>query len=130
MTSPLSSAPSRLPPSIELSTGAAISCHPSAVTNWRQSLTDRFWAWDRLLGGQRRPTRIQKWVARHPIGTGFCAAAPFTLFFLLLSREEEPNDPLFAVTFGLITGLIFGLTALSERLRQRRLKRLGIWNGS
>ncbi|WP_369141817.1 hypothetical protein [Streptomyces sp. R44] len=100
------------------------------MANWRRSLTDGFWAWDRALGGQRPPTRIQKWAARHPVGTGLCAAVPSTLFLLLLSREEEPDDPLFAVMSGLLMGLIFGLTAISERLRQRRLKRLGMWNGS
>lgn len=100
------------------------------MANWRQSLRDGFWAWDRALGGQRRPTRIQKWVARHPIGTGLCMAVPFTLFLLMLSPEEDPNDPLFAVVFGLLMGLVFGLTAFSERLRQRRLKRLGTWDGS
>ncbi|SPF06395.1 hypothetical protein SMA5143A_7223 [Streptomyces sp. MA5143a] len=69
-------------------------------------------------------------MARHPIGTGLCFAVPFTLFLLSLSREEEPADPLFAVMFGLLMGLVFALTAASERLRQRRLKRLGIWDGS
>ncbi|MGW3233194.1 hypothetical protein [Kitasatospora sp. NPDC001095] len=100
------------------------------MANWRRSLADGFWAWDRALGGQRHPTWIQKWVARHPIGTGLCAAVPFTLLGLSLSREEEPDDPLIAVICGLLMGLVFGLTAVSERLRQRRLKRLGIWDGS
>ncbi|GEK01020.1 hypothetical protein NHG22_33730 [Streptomyces sp. ATE26] len=100
------------------------------MANWRRSLADGFWALDRALGGQRRPTRIQKWLARPPIGTGICVAVPFTLLVLSLSRAEEPDDPLFAVVSGLLMGLVFGLTALSERLRQRRLKRLGIWDGS
>lgn len=100
------------------------------MANWRRLLGDAFWTLDRALGGQRRPTRIQKWVARHPIGTGLCVAVPFTLFFLMLSREEEPDDPMFAVVFGLALGLVFALTAVSERLRQRRLKRLGVWDGS
>ncbi|MFF2405512.1 hypothetical protein [Streptomyces sp. NPDC058092] len=100
------------------------------MANWRRSVGDVFWALDRALGGQRRPNRIQKWVARHPIGTGLCAAVPFTLFLLLVSPGEEPDDPLFAVFFGLVTGLVLGLTAASERLRQRRLKRLGMWDGS
>ncbi|MFJ5720950.1 hypothetical protein [Streptomyces sp. NPDC093149] len=100
------------------------------MANRRRSMGDVFWAWDQALSGQRRPTRIQKWVARHPIGAGFCAAVPFALFGLLLWREEEPEDPLFAVVFGLLMGLVFGLTAFSERLRQGRLKRLGIGDGS
>lgn len=100
------------------------------MTNLRRSLADGFWAFDRALGGLRRPTRIQKWVARHPIGTGLCAAVPLTLLLLSLSREEEPDDPVFAVVLGLLMGLVFGLTAISERFRQRRLKRLGIWDGN
>ncbi|MFE7709083.1 hypothetical protein ACFU6I_25505 [Streptomyces sp. NPDC057486] len=57
-------------------------------------------------------------------------AVPFTLFFLMLSREEEPDDTVFAVVFGLALGLVFALTAFSERFRQRRIKRLGVWDGS
>ncbi|WP_405816902.1 hypothetical protein OG241_19990 [Streptomyces sp. NBC_01390] len=49
---------------------------------------------------------------------------------MALSREEEPDDPVFAVFGGLAMGLVFALTAVVERLRQRRLKRLGIWDGS
>ncbi|MFC9913965.1 hypothetical protein [Streptomyces sp. NPDC127197] len=69
-------------------------------------------------------------MARHPIGTGLSVAVAVTLFCLLLSREEEPDDPVFAVLFGLVMGLVFGLTAVSERLRQRRLRHLGTWDGS
>ncbi|WP_232838460.1 hypothetical protein [Streptomyces geranii] len=109
--------------------------YPSAVANWWRTVGDAFWAVDRALGGQQRPTRFQKWVARHPVKAGLYVAAPvslsFTLFFLLLSSaEEETENLLVGVLFGLILGLIFGLTAASERLRQRRLKRLGIWDGS
>ncbi|MGW1293151.1 hypothetical protein [Streptomyces sp. NPDC002533] len=100
------------------------------MANWKRSFVGAFWTWDRALGGQRRPTRIQKWAARHPIRVGLCAAVPFMLFCLTLSQEKEPDDLLFAVSAGLSMGVIFGLTAVAERLRQRRLKRLGIWNGS
>jgi hypothetical protein len=57
-------------------------------------------------------------------------AVPFTLFLLMLSREEEPDDVLFAVFAGSAMGVVFALTAVWERLRQRRLKHLGIWDGS
>ncbi|MBL3668831.1 hypothetical protein JL475_23100 [Streptomyces sp. M2CJ-2] len=96
---------------------------------WR-SLGKAFWALDRVLGGQQRPTRLHQWVARHPVGTGLCTAVPFTLFFWLTAPEGEPDSLLFTVIFGLLMGLVFGLTAVLERLRQRRLKRLGIWDGS
>jgi hypothetical protein len=99
--------------------------YPSAVANWRRSLGDALWAVDRALGGQRRPTRIQKWVARHPISAGLCLAVPFTLFFLMVSPEDEADSPLLAMLGGLIMGLLFALTAGAERLRQRRHKRLG-----
>ncbi|MFI9630242.1 hypothetical protein [Streptomyces sp. NPDC052042] len=100
------------------------------MANWRRSLGDAFWAVDRALGGQQRPTPIQKWGARHPISVGLCLAIPFALFFLMVSPEDEADSPLLAVLGGLITGLLFALTAGAERLRQRRLKRLGMWDGS
>ncbi|MEV3859654.1 hypothetical protein AB0J38_35775 [Streptomyces sp. NPDC050095] len=57
-------------------------------------------------------------------------AVPFALFFLALSSDGEAADPVGAVVGGLLIGLVFGLTAFSERLRQRRLRRLGAWDGS
>lgn len=96
----------------------------------RRSLAEAFWALDRVLGGQQPPTRLQQWVARHPVGAGLCMAVPFTLFFCVTAPEGEPGSLLFAVIFGLLMGLLFGLTAVLERLRQRRLRRLGIWDGS
>ncbi|MFC8424119.1 hypothetical protein ACFUN7_25110 [Streptomyces sp. NPDC057236] len=99
------------------------------MANWRRSLVNAFWALDRTLGGQRRPDRIQKWVGRHPIKAGLPPALFFALFFWLVSDEEEPNNLLFAMVGGLVVGLIFCLVAVTERLRQRRLKRLGIWGG-
>ncbi|EFE76133.1 hypothetical protein K7395_17020 [Streptomyces filamentosus] len=100
------------------------------MANWKRFFVDAFWTWDQTLGGQRRPTRIQKWVARRPVRAGLCATVPVTLLCLTLSREKEPDDLLFAVSAGLSMGVIFGLTAFAERLRQRRLKRLGIGDGS
>ncbi|MGW5169857.1 DUF6404 family protein [Streptomyces nodosus] len=104
------------------------------MAQWWRSLAGAFWALDRVLGGQRRPTRFQNWVGRHPIKAGLCTALPptlfFTFFFWLVSDEEESDNLLFAVIGGLVMGLVFGLVAASERLRQRRLKRLGIWDGS
>nr|WP_237535369.1 hypothetical protein [Streptomyces sp. SID3343] len=96
----------------------------------RRSLGDSFWAVDRLLGGQRRPTRSQKWAARHPISAGLCLAVPFALLFLVVSPERGIGSVLLAMLGGLIMGIIFTLVAGGERLRQRRLKRLGIWDGS
>lgn len=104
--------------------------YPSGVTSWWRSLGNAFWAVDRALGGQRRPTRIQKWVARHPVGAGLCMAVPFAFFFLMVSSEDESDGPVVAALAGLVVWLLFALTAAGERLRQRRLKRLGLWDGS
>ncbi|MCX4858335.1 hypothetical protein [Streptomyces canus] len=104
------------------------------MANWWRSVVNAFWALDRVLGGQKRPTQFQKWVGRHPIKAGVWVGGPaalfFSLFFLMLSDEAELEDVLVAALFGLFLGLVFGLTAASERLRQHRLKRLGIWDGS
>jgi hypothetical protein len=48
----------------------------------------------------------------------------------MLPREGEPDHLLPAVFFGLVIGPVFGLTAALERLWQRRLELLGIWDGS
>ncbi|GFH36692.1 hypothetical protein SCWH03_29240 [Streptomyces pacificus] len=53
--------------------------------------------------------------------------APSALFFLATSPGEEPPDA--ALFLGAVVGLLFSLTALAERGRQRRLARLGVWNG-
>ncbi|QCB26716.1 hypothetical protein E5N77_00095 [Streptomyces sp. SS52] len=100
------------------------------MTSWWRSLGNAFWAVDRALGGQRRPTRIQKWVARHPVGAGLCMAVSFAFFFLIVSSEEESDGPVVAALAGLSVWLLFALTAAGERLRQRRLTRLGLWDGS
>ncbi|MEV7590442.1 hypothetical protein AB0O42_09220 [Streptomyces sp. NPDC089922] len=104
------------------------------MANWRRSFGQVFWVLDRALGGQRRPTTLQKRVARHPIKAGLCVAVPVTLLFVLFSAlstdTEKPASLLFAVFFGPFLGVVFGLTAAFERLRQRRLERLGTGNGS
>jgi len=64
------------------------------------------------------------------MSVGLCVAIAFALFMGALSGADDPNDLFTAVVGGLAMGLVFGLTAYSERLRQRRLKRLGLWNGS
>ncbi|WP_406726754.1 hypothetical protein WJ438_21965 [Streptomyces sp. GD-15H] len=106
-----------------------LSC-PSGMAKWWRSPGDAFWALDRALGGHRRPTRAQQRVARHPVRAGLCLAVPFTLFFWMVSPEGEPTGFLFAVLGGLLMGLVYTSFIALERLRQRRLKRLGMWDGS
>jgi hypothetical protein len=48
----------------------------------------------------------------------------------MVSPQDRADSLLFAMSGGLIMGLFFALVAGAERLRQRRLKRLGIWDGS
>lgn len=103
--------------------------YPSAVTSWWRSLGNAFWAVDRALGGQASDSD-QKWVARHPVGAGLCMAVPFAFFFLMVSSEDESDGPVVAALAGLVVWLLFALTSAGERLRQRRLTRLGLWDGS
>lgn len=44
--------------------------------------------------------------------------------------DDESDSLLVAVPGGLVMGLVFGVVAVGERLRQRRLERMGIWDGS
>jgi hypothetical protein len=88
-----------------------------------------FWTVDRLLGGERPPTRTQKFVARHPVILSLLAGAAWAAYFLLLA-DVQPSDYVIAGIGGVLLGGIFGLTALSEGRRQRRLRRLGLWDGS
>lgn len=88
-------------------------------------LTRAFWAFDRALGGQRPPTRSQMFVARRPLVVWLVVAiflwGPFILVF--------EGDVLPALGVGVLSGGWFALLARFERARQRRLVRLGVWDG-
>ncbi|MFF4832162.1 hypothetical protein [Streptomyces sp. NPDC001315] len=88
-----------------------------------------FWAVDRFLGGERPPARTQKFAARHPVLLTLLAGTVWAVYFLLLPGVQ-PSDFVIAPVGGLLLGGILGLTALYERARQRRLRRLGLWDGS
>lgn len=88
-----------------------------------------FWAVDRFLGGERPPTRAQKFVARHPVLLTLLTGTAWAAYFLLLPGVQQ-SDFVIAPVGGFLLGGVFGLTALHERLRQRRLRRLGLWDGS
>ncbi|MGW2716553.1 hypothetical protein [Streptomyces sp. NPDC001492] len=94
-----------------------------------RKLVRAFWAVDRLLGGERPPTRTQKFAARHPVLLSLLAGAVSAAYFLLLP-DVQPSDYAIAPIGSLLLGGIFGITALYERRRQRRLRRLGLWDGS
>ncbi|MER6080768.1 hypothetical protein [Streptomyces sp. NPDC001833] len=95
----------------------------------RRILVRAFWAMDRLLGGERPPTRTQKFTARHPVVLSLLTGAVWAAYFLLLP-DVQPSDYVIAPIGGFLLGGIIGLTALHERHRQHRLRRLGLWDGS
>ena len=72
-----------------------------------QKFIRMFWAIDRSLGGERPPTRTQKFAARHPLGLAACIAIASGGFFFALSDESLPD--------ALVTGLVGGV------LRRRQL---------
>ena len=99
------------------------------MSETRRRLVRAFGAVDRLLGGERPPTRTQKFAAQHPVVLSLLAGAVWATYFLLLP-DVQSSDYVIAPIGSLLLGGIFGLTALHERRRQRRLRRLGLWNGS
>lgn len=103
------------------------------MANWGRSAGKAFWALDRALGGQRRPTRFQRWAGRYPVRAGLCVGLPtalfFALFLVLVAEETRAADLFVAAALGLLPGAVLGLTVASERLRQYRLKRTGTWDG-
>lgn len=94
-----------------------------------RKLVRAFWVVDRFLGGERPPSRTQKFAARHPLLLTLLAGTGCAAYFLVLPGVQ-PSDFVIAPVAGFLLGGIFGLTALYERCRQRRLRRLGLWNGS
>jgi len=82
-----------------------------------------------MLGGRQRPTRFQRLVARHPLGLGLGSGVPLAATFATFSGDSA-TDAVIGACFGGTFGLVYGLTALSERYRQRRLIELGLWDGS
>ncbi|MGW8872406.1 hypothetical protein [Streptomyces mirabilis] len=84
---------------------------------------------DRFLGGERPPTRTQKFVARHPVLLALLAGTVWAAYFLLLPGVQQ-SDFVIAPVGGFLLGGTLGLTAFYERHRQRRLRRLGLWDGS
>ncbi|GAB7102121.1 hypothetical protein JCM4814A_15570 [Streptomyces phaeofaciens JCM 4814] len=56
-------------------------------------------------------------------------ATPVTVLLGVANLDDldTVSDVLLLLGGGLAFGLIFGLTALGERARQRRLQRLGLW---
>lgn len=56
-------------------------------------------------------------------------SAAFLAALLALS-EGSTGEVVAGAGFGGSFGVIYGLTALAERYRQRRLLRLGLWDGS
>lgn len=95
---------------------------------WRHC-TRAFWGVDRALGGLERPSRTQQFAARRPLAVGVWMATPVTVLLGVANLDslDTVGDVVLLLGGGLAFGLLFGLTALGERARQRRLRRLGLW---
>jgi hypothetical protein len=89
-------------------------------------------ALDRSLGGERRPTRVQRYTARRPGAMSIIACTPLVTFFLLLVLMSHGSwgDAILAAGLGLCLAPVYYPLALLERRRQRRLVRLGLWRGT
>lgn len=98
----------------------------------RRNLVRLFWAVDRAMGGDRPPTRAQRYAAQHPLLVGLTAGVIATGVFAVvaLTSETRLTDIVPVLLGGALMGANFGLTARMEKARQTRLRRRGIWNGS
>ncbi|MFI0898383.1 hypothetical protein [Streptomyces sp. NPDC020983] len=85
-----------------------------------------FWAVDRYLGGNKPPTRFQRFVGRHPLAPAV-ALGVLVLALAVVPPGTQTVDVEAGFTFGTLLGLTYYLTAIYERARQRRLIRQGIW---
>ncbi|MCM2425031.1 hypothetical protein [Streptomyces sp. RKAG337] len=99
------------------------------MTGIGQVVVDGFWAVDRALGGDQPPACSQRFAAAHPLGLALFTGISWAVFFLLLPNTQ-PLDVVIGLAGGVFLGGLFGLTGLYERCRQRRLVRLGLWEGS
>ncbi|MET7971704.1 hypothetical protein ABZW44_01255 [Streptomyces mirabilis] len=68
-------------------------------------------------------------MARHSVLLALLAGTVWAAYFLLLPGVQQ-SDFVIAPVGGFLLGATLGLTALYERHRQRRLRRLGLWDGS
>lgn len=96
----------------------------------QDKLKRAFWSIDRIFGGQQPPTRSQRFSARHPLAIGLCIGVPIAALSsaAALGDHQSSGEVLLAGGLGAALGAVFGLTALGERYRQRRLQRLGLWS--
>lgn len=100
----------------------------SAMSDVGQGLVRAFRAVDRLLGGERPPTRTRRCAARHSVVLGPGSGAVWTAYFPLLPEARSSDLPL-ASACGALLGAIVGAAAGHEGRRQRRLLRPGRWDG-
>jgi hypothetical protein len=89
-----------------------------------------YWRIERDLGGLEAPSRLQQIAARRPLAVAVWTATLVTAILALgnLDNLHTIADAIPLVLGGLAFSLLFGLTALGERARQRRLQRMGLWN--
>jgi hypothetical protein len=92
-----------------------------------EGLARAFWAFDRALGGERPPTRVKMFAARRPLVVGLVTGLFFGGTYLI--SPEGGTDVAAGGIAGVLTGAWFAMFARIERARQRRLVRLGVWDG-
>ncbi|MER8042534.1 hypothetical protein [Streptomyces sp. NPDC094032] len=90
------------------------------------ALVKGFWAVDRFLGGDEPPTRVQRFVGRHPLVPGVSIGL-LVFAVIVVPPGTQAVDVVAGIVFGAALGLTYYGTAIGERARQRRLIRQGIW---
>lgn len=91
-----------------------------------RALVRGFWVLDRYMGGNRPPTRFQRFVGHHPLAPAVAIGLLF-LALLVMPSGTQAVDIEVGIAVGALLGLTYYLAAIYERARQRRLIRQGIW---
>lgn len=91
------------------------------MRTWREALTERYLAVERVAGAGHPRTRLQKWASRHPVRLGVYIAAPVTIGGLLIA--ENPGSVMVALIAGPVSGAFYALTVITDQLLRSRLRR-------
>jgi hypothetical protein len=100
----------------------------SFMRDLRNVARRRWRALDRVAGGNRPPTALQRRVASHPVAAGLAVGVPAGLFFgfvFALAGAGWSSAAILVLSLAAFTCL-FTLTAFAERRRQRRLATFNI----
>ncbi|MFE2539618.1 hypothetical protein [Actinacidiphila glaucinigra] len=88
---------------------------------------EMYLAVERKAGAGLPRTRLQRWVARHPVRFGVWIAIPTSLGGLLFAKE--PGAVVVALAFGPVLGTLYSLMAVADRsIRAALRRRMGLDN--